>query len=132
MIAIAAFLAAAPVVVALYAYVGYPAILLIAAAARRRLAPSAEKTDWPSVTITVPVYNAAASIRSTLEKLLELDYPREKLQILVISDASDDGTDEIVRGFSGRGVELLRLPVRRGKTVAENASLSASRGEILV
>ena len=69
-----------------------------------------------TVTITVPVYNAAASIRSTLGKLLELDYPRDRLQILVISDASTDATDEIVRSFHERGVELLRLPERRGKT----------------
>jgi glycosyltransferase involved in cell wall biosynthesis len=84
------------------------------------------------VTITVPVYNAAASIRATLDQLLNVDYPRERLQILVISDASSDGTDDIVRSFAGRGVELLRLPERRGKTVAENASLAVARGDILV
>jgi glycosyltransferase involved in cell wall biosynthesis len=64
--------------------------------------------------------------------LLELDYPRDRFQILVISDASTDGTDDVVRGFADRGVELLRLPERRGKTAAENAALAASRGEILV
>jgi glycosyltransferase involved in cell wall biosynthesis len=66
------------------------------------------------------------------DRLLELDYPGDKLQILVISDASNDGTDEIVRALADRGVELLRMPERRGKTVAENAALSAARGEILV
>ena len=92
----------------------------------------AERNGWPSVTITVPVHNAASSIRATLDRLLELDYPGDKLQILVISDASNDGTDEIVRALADRGVELLRMPERRGKTVAENAALSAARGEILV
>ena len=132
MFAVAAFLAAAPIVVAVYAYVGYPLILLLASAVRRRKEVAEQPIEWPSVTITVPIYNAAASIRSTLERLLELDYPREKLQILVISDASTDGTDEIVRSMSNRGIEMLRLPVRRGKTAAENASMGASRGEILV
>src|SRR6185436_3031021 len=122
MFAVAAFLAAAPIVVAVYAYVGYPLILLLASTVRRRKEVAEQAIDWPSVTITVPIYNAAASIRSTLERLLELDYPREKLQILVISDASTDGTDEIVRSMSNRGIEMLRLPVRRGKTAAENAS----------
>jgi glycosyltransferase involved in cell wall biosynthesis len=132
MLTLAAVLAAAPVAIALYAYVGYPLILWLVAKWVRRAAPTAEGADWPSVTITVPVYNAASSIGATLDRLLDLDYPPEKLQILVISDASNDGTDEIVRALGDRGVELLRMPERRGKTVAENAALSAARGEILV
>ncbi|HJQ10498.1 MAG TPA: glycosyltransferase [Gemmatimonadaceae bacterium] len=132
MFAFVAAVAAAPVVIAVYAYVGYPLILWLAAKARRTSARAEAVTEWPDVTITVPIYNAASSIRATLDRLLELDYPREKLQILVISDASNDGSDEIVRGLQNRGVELLRMPVRRGKTVAENAALAASRGEILV
>ncbi|MFL5637763.1 MAG: glycosyltransferase [Gemmatimonadaceae bacterium] len=125
-------LAAAPVAIALYAYVGYPLLLLVAAFLRPRRSSARKNAVWPSVTITVPVYNARSSIETTLEYLVRLDYPRELLQILVISDASEDGTDEIVRGFANRGVELLRLHQRRGKTVAENAAVAASRGEILV
>lgn len=132
MFAFAAMLAAAPLVVALYAYVGYPMILWVAAKARRNSAPIAPTTEWPYVTITVPVYNAASSIRSTLDGILSLDYERSKLQVLVISDGSTDETDEIVRGLHSRGVELLRLPERRGKTVAENTALAAARGQILV
>ena len=82
--------------------------------------------------MTVPVYNAVSSIRETLERILEVDYPRDRLQLLVISDASTDGTDDVVRCLAERGVELLRLPRRRGKTVAENSALAAARGEILV
>ena len=132
MLTLAAILAAAPLAIALYAYVGYPAILWLVAKASQRATSTPEGAGWPSVTITVPVYNAASSIRATLDRLLDVDYPPEKLQILVISDASNDGTDEIVRALGNRGVELLRMPERRGKTVAENAALSAARGEILV
>jgi glycosyltransferase involved in cell wall biosynthesis len=132
MFAFAAMLAAAPLVIALYAYIGYPAILWVAAKARRKSVAPAAATEWPHVTITVPVYNAASSIRSTLNGILDLDYDRGKLQILVISDGSTDETDEIVRGLKDRGVELLRLPERRGKTVAENTALAAARGQILV
>jgi cellulose synthase/poly-beta-1,6-N-acetylglucosamine synthase-like glycosyltransferase len=78
------------------------------------------------------VYNAASTIRGTVEQLLALDYPLDHLQILVLSDASTDGTDGVVREFSGRGVELLRAPERRGKTAAENAAVSVARGEIIV
>jgi glycosyltransferase involved in cell wall biosynthesis len=84
------------------------------------------------VTVTVPVYNVVSSIRSTLERLLELDYPRERLQLLVLSDASHDGTDDVVKEFSGRGVELMQAPHRRGKTAAENAAVGVARGDIIV
>src|SRR4051812_21214133 len=132
MITVLIIVAFAPLAIILAAYAVYPLILLVAARARPLALTIPESEKWLSVTITVPVYNAAASIRATLDHLLKLDYPREQLQILVISDASSDGTDEIVRSYSDRGVELLRLPERRGKTAAENASLAASRGEILV
>jgi len=122
----------APIVIAAYAYVGYPLILWVIAAIRPvRVLPKAS-VGWPSVTITVPVYNAVSSIRGTLERLLALDYPTDRLQVLVISDASTDGTDDEVRMLSGRGVELLRLPKRIGKTAAENAALGSARGEIIV
>jgi cellulose synthase/poly-beta-1,6-N-acetylglucosamine synthase-like glycosyltransferase len=132
MFALAAVLAAAPVVIALYAYAGYPLILWAVAKMRRESIAMPLGNVWPSVTITVPVYNAASSILATLGRILELDYARDKLQILVISDASNDGTDEIVQGLKEHGVELLRLSERRGKTVAENAALAVARGEILV
>jgi len=132
MSAVAATFAFAPLAIALYAYVGYPILLWLIAKFRKKPAPVPASNRWPSVTITVPVYNAELSIRATLERLLALQYEQDKLQILVVSDASTDGTDEIVRGLRARGVELLRLPERRGKTVAENTALAASRGEILV
>lgn len=132
MYSIAVALALAPLVIAGYAYVGYPLVLWVIAAIRPTRATATAGTRWPSVTITIPVYNAVTSIRETLERLLALDYPRDLLQLLVISDASTDGTDDAVRLFAGRGVELLRLPKRIGKTAAENAALGVARGEIIV
>jgi cellulose synthase/poly-beta-1,6-N-acetylglucosamine synthase-like glycosyltransferase len=120
-----------------YAYAGYP-LLLMAAAARRTRRTAAPHSgaradaDLPLVTITVPAYNEAASIGDTLERLLATDYPPDRRQILVISDASTDGTDDVVRSYASRGVELLRMPERRGKTAAENAAWSALRGSIIV
>ena len=132
MLALEVALVAAPLVIAGYAYVGYPLILAVIAAARPNRAATTAKPEWPFVTVTIPVYNAISSIRATLERLLELDYPREKLQLLVISDASTDGTDDVVREFRDRGVELLSMAVRRGKTTAENAAVDVARGEIIV
>jgi cellulose synthase/poly-beta-1,6-N-acetylglucosamine synthase-like glycosyltransferase len=132
MFSLAAIVAAAPLIIGLYAYLGYPLILWIVGTIRPRQSSARHSAPWPSVTITLPVYNAASSIGSTLESLLGVDYPRDRLQILVVSDASTDGTDDTVRRFSDFGVELIRLSERRGKTTAENAALAASRGEILV
>src|SRR5690349_19609560 len=97
-----------------YSYVGYPLLLKLLGLgrARRRAAPRFEQ--WPSISITIPVHNEARVIAGTLERILELDYPAERRQILVVSDASRDGTDDIVSRFAARGVELLRLPERRG------------------
>lgn len=114
-----------------YTYLGYPAVLYLARAFRAPSAPPAT-VDWPSITITIPAYNEAATIAATLRRTLEIDYPPERRQIVVVSDASTDGTDDIVRGFADQGVELLRVPVRRGKTAAENAALPLLRGEIVV
>lgn len=132
MIALAVLIVASPLVVGLYAYVIYPAVLWIFTKSRNTVRHSNSTWRWPSVTVTVPVYNAASTIRATLEQLLALDYPLDRLQILVLSDASTDGTDDVVREFSGRGVALLRAPERRGKTAAENAAVSVARGEIIV
>lgn len=128
----AVVLVAIPSVLLGYAYLVYPLLLKLVSAFRApgtRLEPPG---DWPRITITVPCYNEARSIASTIESLLALDYPADRRQILIISDASTDGTDDIVRSYAGRGVELLRLPARRGKTAAENAAAAHCRGEIVV
>lgn len=118
---------------ALYTYIGYPLLLLCLAAVRRaRPATLAPPVRWPRISIVLPVYNEAAVIRDTLENLLQLDYPATRRQIVVVSDASTDRTDAIVSEYAGRGVELLRLPRRRGKTAAENTALPLLRGEIIV
>jgi len=129
---------------AVYTYIGYPVALLVLAILRRRGSggPGAGEgtgagerqapADWPHITIVLPVYNEAAVIRDTLENLLKVDYPADRREILVLSDASTDETDEVVRGYAHRGVRLMRLPVRGGKTAAENAALPFLRGEIIV
>src|SRR5881628_3304246 len=115
----------------LYAYVGYPAILKMLTLSRR-VPPVTHPRAWPLISITIPVHNEAAVIAETLEEILALDYPTGGRQILVVSDASTDGTDEIVARFAPRGIELVRLSQRRGKTAAENATRSLLTGDIVV
>jgi glycosyltransferase involved in cell wall biosynthesis len=76
------------------------------------------------------VYNGAAFLRQKLESILGLDYPRELLEVLVISDGSTDATDAIVGEFLSSGVRLLRVP-KGGKAAALNAGIGQARGEIL-
>ena len=115
-----------------YAYVGYPCLLKLVSLLHQGRHLTNAPTSWPLVSITIPVYNEAATIAAKLRRTLEIDYPAERRQIVVVSDASTDDTDSIVQGFADQGVELLRAPVRRGKTGAENAALSLLRGEIIV
>lgn len=114
-----------------YVYVGYPMLL----AALRLVAgpkPVDRGDSLPAVTLIISAYNERDVIGSKIENSLALDYPREQLEILVVSDASDDGTDEMVHGFAGRGVRLLRMQERGGKTVGLNAAVSSARGDVLV
>lgn len=115
-----------------YAYVGYPLLLRGMTWFRAARPAPADPQSWPSITITVPAYNEARTIATTLDRLLALDYPAERRQIIVISDASTDGMDDIVLRFADRGIELLRQPVRQGKSAAENAVHAHARGEIIV
>jgi cellulose synthase/poly-beta-1,6-N-acetylglucosamine synthase-like glycosyltransferase len=129
---LAVVIAAAPIVIAVYAYAVYPVIVWAVAQTRPSKPAAAQSEVWPTVTITVPVYNEVSTIRTTLERLLDLDYPRDKVQLLVLSDASNDGTDDVVSAMAGQGVELLRAPIRRGKTAAENAAVGVARSDIIV
>src|SRR4051812_32407876 len=86
-----------------YAYVGYPLLLKLATRRKEEPALNDEPGEWPSVTIAIAAYNAERTIARTLEPLLRIDYPRERVQILVASDGSTDDTDAIVRSYADRG-----------------------------
>lgn len=113
----------------LYLYVGYPLLLFVLSRFVHRPVQRAEVR--PTLTLVVPVYNEAGVIEKKLRNCLELDYPPERLEILVASDGSSDATEAIVAGFADRGVRLLSL-ARRGKASALNAAADAASGEILV
>ncbi len=120
-----------------YAYFGYPLLLLAVNKLRdsqRRDIPT--RRPFPPLSLIVTVRNEAGVIREKLENTLSLVYggesERKGLQIIIASDASDDGTDDIVSEFESRGVELVRLPSRGGKERAQAAAISRAHGEIVV
>lgn len=133
MTTVALILVAAPIALFVYAYVAYPALLWVLTARRQRTAPAVPAADdWPHLSITVPAYNAELTIAVTLDSILAANYPADRREIIVISDASTDHTDAIVRTYAGRGVTLMRQPRRAGKTAAENAVLKAVHSEFVV
>lgn len=117
----------------IYTYAGYP--LLVALWARAAPRKFANRTDYePSVSVCLAVHDGARELARKLESLLELDYPREKLEILVYSDGSRDATERIAREFSLREprIRVLSNPVRLGKPAALNRLRAAAKGEVLM
>jgi cellulose synthase/poly-beta-1,6-N-acetylglucosamine synthase-like glycosyltransferase len=113
-----------------YTYVGYPLVLWVVTRLHAR-APR-KRPSSPSVTIIVAARNEADKIRRKIEHTLALEYPAGRFEIIVASDASDDGTDGIVSEFAGRGVRLVRSPQRKGKEHAQGLALAAATGDIIV
>nr|WP_198683474.1 glycosyltransferase family 2 protein [Peristeroidobacter agariperforans] len=113
----------------LYVYVGYPIALALISTIYRRPVRSAEHT--PRVTIVIAAFNEAAHIAQTIQNKLDLDYPRELLDIIVVSDGSTDGTDDLVKGFASQGVKLIRQEPRQGKTAGLNLALAQATGDIV-
>lgn len=125
------------VLVGAYTFFGYPLLLSLGALLRRggeggRPAQTAPGDPLPPVSITVPVYNEVHQIEALLESLVALEYPSDRRQILIVSDGSTDGTDELIRRWADRGVELLAVDERGGKGAAENAARPHLTGEIIV
>jgi biofilm PGA synthesis N-glycosyltransferase PgaC len=113
-----------------YAYAGYPLFLWISSRLRHIEVRKGHLEQ--SVSVILAVFNEETRIGKRLENLLQQDYPKEKLEIIVVSDGSSDGTCAIVRSFAGSGVRFLDLGVRRGKALALNAGVAAAEGEIIV
>jgi cellulose synthase/poly-beta-1,6-N-acetylglucosamine synthase-like glycosyltransferase len=121
---------AIPLALVVYAYVGYPLVLWALTKLRSR--EPIRKLIYPSVSIIVAARNEADKIRRKIEHSLALDYPKERLEILIASDASDDGTDDIVKEYVGRGVHLVSAPQRHGKEHVQGLALSVARGDVIV
>lgn len=114
----------------LYTYFGYPlAIDLLARLfGRRETFPETR----PSVTLLIAAYNEEAVMEGKILNSLAIDYPKNLLQILIVTDGSIDKTPQIVKRYTGSGVELLHEDLRRGKTAAIKRAMPHARGEVVV
>jgi cellulose synthase/poly-beta-1,6-N-acetylglucosamine synthase-like glycosyltransferase len=115
--------------ICVYIYFGYPALLWVMSRLRPR--PVREADVTPSVSFIIPAYNEERNIAAKIENTLSLDYPGERIEVLVMSNGSVDQTDEIVRGFTDPRVKLVVMP-RPGKMEALNEGAKRATGELLV
>jgi cellulose synthase/poly-beta-1,6-N-acetylglucosamine synthase-like glycosyltransferase len=113
-----------------YTYLGYP--LLIWMWSRLRPRPARSGQVEPRVTLLVVTYNEAERISRRLANLLALDYPRDRLQIVLASDGSTDGTAERAARHARGRAETVHYETRRGKTAVLNAMVPTARGQIVV
>lgn len=116
-----------------YIYLGYP--LLLRALPKISEPTIDNKSSAPKkVTILIPAFNESSVIESTIRNKLAQNYPAELIQIIIISDESDDGTDEIVSTLSRQDnrIHLLRQSPRQGKTSGLNLAMPQATGEIVI
>jgi biofilm PGA synthesis N-glycosyltransferase PgaC len=116
---------------ALHPYITYPFVIMILSSLRPR--PAQEAHQKPLVTVVIPAYNEENGIERRVRNLLEMDWPVDRLEVIVVSDGSEDRTNEIVRALatSDPRVRLLDIP-RGGKCAAINAGAAAASGEIVL
>lgn len=114
-----------------YVYIGYPALLWLFTRGKPTVTHQREDS-FPSVALIISCYNEAEVIREKLRNALELDYPKGSLRIIVVSDGSDDGTDDLVKEFSDDGVLLIRQEGRLGKTMGINLAMEQVSEEVTV
>jgi len=113
-----------------YVYAGYPLLLALIGLFVR--GPRAEAGYTPRISVLIAAYNEEEAIERKIRQTLALEYPKEKLEVLVLSDCSTDRTDEIVNAFPDSRVRLVRMPERRGKTFAQNIGVKEATGEIII
>lgn len=115
-----------------YIYIGYP--LLLKVLPKRPPAQNQQENFQPKVTVLIPAFNEAAVIEDTIRNKLTQNYPAENLEIIVISDESEDGTDEIVNTIASEDsrVRLVRQTPRQGKTAGLNLAVPQASGEIII
>lgn len=113
-----------------YVYLGYPLLLLVARLLRPR---PVRKAHWePMLSLVIAAHNEREHIEEKLLNCLSLDYPREKLEILISLDGPADGTQQIVRCYTSKGIRAVYSLVRIGKAAALNRAVAAARGEVIV
>lgn len=121
---------AASILLVFHAYFGYPLTLRMLGVFRRNAVKKAPID--PPVTLIITACNEERRIKEKLENTIQLDYPKDRLQVLIASDGSTDQTNDIVRSYASYGIRLLDFSERRGKENAQKEAVSHATGEIII
>lgn len=113
-----------------YSYLGYALVLVLLSRLRGRAVKTGDYS--PSISFIITAYNEERDLAAKLRNTLALDYPKDKLEIIVASDCSSDRTDEIARSFANEGVRLHRQLERLGKTAAQNRAVELATGDVIL
>ncbi len=120
------------VVLLAYSYIGYPLVLQVLSRLKPKWKEPQVELSLLSVSVIVSVYNEEKIIKKKIDNFLQLDYPSDKLELIIVSDGSTDKTNEIILSHNEENINLIIQPERRGKTSALNRAVREARGEILV
>lgn len=115
----------------IYVYAGYPLVLLVMGIFRRKKGEFSGQR-YPRVALIISAYNEERVIREKIENTLKLDYPKDLLRIIVASDGSTDATNEIVREYELKGVQLRSFSKREGKSATLNRAVLGLDEEIII
>ena len=114
-----------------YTYIGYPIFLLLYGLAIKKERNKDSQFE-PDISMIIPVYNEESIIKSKIVNTLSLDYPKEKLEVIFVSDASTDNTNDIIQKINDNNIQLFVLSERTGKAGALNRGLQEAKHEIIV
>jgi cellulose synthase/poly-beta-1,6-N-acetylglucosamine synthase-like glycosyltransferase len=117
-----------------FAYLGYPLLIFVASRVfgRAPAAPTVDDSRLPVISLLIAAHNEEADLEARILNALALDYPPGKLEIVIASDGSTDGTNDIVRRYAARGVQLFAYEKNRGKATVLNQSVPRLRGEVVL
>jgi cellulose synthase/poly-beta-1,6-N-acetylglucosamine synthase-like glycosyltransferase len=119
--------------VIVYGYIGYPCLVwILSRFARCAQAPANSDAECPRLSLLIAAHNEESVIGKRIENALALDYPNDKLEVVVASDGSTDGTTAIVSSYATRGVRLADFAGRRGKSSVLNETIPTLTGEIVL
>jgi len=119
-------------VIILYVYAGYPIILQLLSILLKTKSSRQDEMLVPDVALIISCYNEVDVVKEKIENSLAIDYPKDKLQIIIVSDGSDDGTDEIAQQYATQGIVLIRQEGRLGKTSAINMAMEKLTTDVVV
>ncbi|MFH1678407.1 MAG: glycosyltransferase family 2 protein [Candidatus Omnitrophota bacterium] len=114
----------------LYTYLGYPLLLMILAGFKSR--PVKKALITPSLSFVIAAHNEEMVIADKICNTLSLDYPQDKLELIIVSDGSDDNTNSIIKNFRDEKIRFFHYAQRKGKPFALNLAVSEAKGDILI